>query len=97
LQKGQSNFDINFGFSFFICFFAVLRLPIFENFHFRSFQNPPKKIFLQKKTWREMDSASLNKLKVVELQQLLREKGLPTSGNKSELIQASSNSSYILP
>ena len=34
-----------------------------------------------------MDSASLNKLKVAELQALLRERGLPASGNKAELVQ----------
>ncbi len=34
-----------------------------------------------------MDTASLNKLKVAELQQLLRERGLPASGNKADLVQ----------
>ena len=31
-----------------------------------------------------MDSASLNKLKVAELQQLLKDRGLGASGNKAE-------------
>ncbi len=34
-----------------------------------------------------MDSSSLNKLKVAELQQLLRDRGLSATGNKADLVQ----------
>ena len=85
LQKGQSNFDINFGFSFFICFFAVLRLPISKRF-LKQFYKTARACFSVLSS-AAMDSASLNKLKVAELQAMLRERGLPASGNKAELVQ----------
>ena len=45
-----------------------------------------------------MNASELNKLKVEELQKLLKEKGLPSTGKKADLVQVHrpSRCSYIL-